>query len=83
MPTSSYRINLNVMDVEICAREGGEVSLPIGQIKEVRRLTMEYLYHQIRRNGVSGVLAVLDAIERAGHGEDEVAIKDYRPKGFD
>lgn len=36
-------INLNYLDCLIAKEEGGKVNLPIGQIKEVRRITMELL----------------------------------------
>ena len=36
-------INLNQMDVAIALEEGKAVQLPIGQVKEVRRLALEFL----------------------------------------
>ncbi len=72
---SRHRINLNEMDVVIAEREGGEVNLPIGQIKEVRRLTLEYLAAVIVADGIDGTIEVLSLLRRVASHEDESDIE--------
>ncbi len=53
------RFNLNDMAREITLAEGGKVSLPIGQVKEVMRLTFERLAEVWQKEGLIGLGEIL------------------------
>ncbi len=71
---SSYRINLNEMDIELAKQEGGKESLSIAQIKEVRRLVCEYLGARGCEDGIDGVVTVLHLLRSAFNASDEIEI---------
>ncbi len=55
------RINLNKLAQTITANEGGKVSLPIGQVKEVLRLSLAELRREWALGNETGVI---DAIKK-------------------
>jgi hypothetical protein len=58
------RLNLNKLAAEVTQREGGAVNLPIAQVKEVMRLTLEAL----ARVPASVALEAIERHRRAGPG---------------
>lgn len=55
-------INMNDMALWVTAREGGEQSLSIAQVKEVMRLTLVYLAVEMVEDGIDGVLELLKRV---------------------
>lgn len=55
------RINLNEMAKDITLAEGGKVNLPIGQVKEVIRLALEWMGHAWNDGRETGIIEAMKA----------------------
>lgn len=54
------KINENKLAESVVKEEGGKQSLSIGQVKEVMRIVLEHLAHELFVSNASGVMELLE-----------------------